>query len=129
MSQPKWGKVSAPPLICGVVCVAACLLVANFGEVAAAEDATSASRPDTNWSQEVWSEALAGNADHCLELLQQVPADLTVSNPSLAVALQQYNQNLSLAEAEVLGQPPTRRRGLLEAEDVVPPEDDARVVA
>ena len=83
-------------------CVAACLLLANFGEVAAAEDATSASRPDTNWSQEVWSEALAGNADHCLELLQQVPADLTVANPSLAVALQQYNQNRSLAEAEVL---------------------------
>ncbi|MEL7073255.1 MAG: S41 family peptidase [Planctomycetota bacterium] len=82
--------------------VAACLLLANFGEVATAEDATSASRPDTNWSQEVWSEALAGNADHCLELLQQVPADLTVANPSLAVALQQYNQNRSLAEAEVL---------------------------
>ena len=83
-------------------CLAACLLLANLGEAAAAEDLSSASGTESSWFQEVWSEALAGNADHCLELLQHVPADLTSANPSLAAALQQYNQNRSHAEAEVL---------------------------
>ena len=83
-------------------CLAACLLLVNLGEVAAAQDVTLASRSGANWSEEVWSEALTGNAERCLELLQQAPADLKVANPPLAVALQQYTQNQSLAETEVL---------------------------
>ena len=83
-------------------CLVTCLLLANHGEVATAEDATLVSRSEASWSQEVWDEALAGNANRCLGLLQQAPADLTATNPSLALALQQYNQNRSVAEAEVL---------------------------
>ena len=83
-------------------CLVACLVLANLGPVAAADDASSDVRLEASWSQEVWSEALAGNADRCLGLLQQAPAGLTVANPPLAVALQQYNQNRSLAESEVL---------------------------
>ena len=83
-------------------CCAAWLLLVNHGEVATAEDATSVNRAEASWSQEVWDEALVGNADRCLGLLQQPPADLTAADPSLVLALQQYNQNRSLAEAEVL---------------------------
>ena len=79
-----------------------CLLLANHGELATAEDATSVNRAEASWSQEVWNEALAGNADRCLGLLQQAPADLTAADPSLALAWKQYNENRSLAEAEVL---------------------------
>ncbi|MEC8101595.1 MAG: hypothetical protein VX109_04885, partial [Planctomycetota bacterium] len=83
-------------------CCAAWLLLANHGEVATAEDATSVSRSEASWSQQVWNEALAGNSDRCMGLLQQAPTELTAADPSLALALQQYNQNRSLAEAEVL---------------------------
>ncbi len=83
-------------------CLVTCLMLAKLGPVAAADDAASDGRLEASWSQEVWSEALDGNADRCLGLLQQAPAGLTVANPPLAAALQQYNQNRSLAESEVL---------------------------
>ena len=38
-------------------CLVTCLLLANHGEVATAEDATSVNR-GSHWSQEVWNEAL-----------------------------------------------------------------------
>ena len=84
-------------------CLVTCLLLANHGEVATAEDATLVNRAEASWSQEVWNEALAGNADRCLGLLQQA-LTLTFLRPihRWRLALQQYNQNRSLAEAEVL---------------------------
>ena len=83
-------------------CLVALMMLANLGEVAAAEDAPSAERSEASWSQEVWNEALVGNTDRCLSLLPQAPEEATSANPALALALQLYKKNQSLAEAEVL---------------------------
>lgn len=80
----------------------ACLVLMNLGEVAAAGDSTSSDGPDGGWSQAVWTEAMAGNTERCLNLLAQAPAEVTSTNPSLALALRQYSHNRSFAEEEVL---------------------------
>ncbi len=83
-------------------CLVALMMLANLGEVAAAEDAPSAEHSEASWSQQVWNEALVGNTDRCLSLLPQAPEEATSANPALALALQLYKKNQSLAEAEVL---------------------------
>ena len=79
-------------------CLVTCLLLANHGAMATAEDATSVNRAEASWSQEVWNEA-CDNADRCLGLLQALTDLLRPIHRCGRLAAVQPK---SIAEAEVL---------------------------